>query len=250
MVAQIILGVFGALSFLVASLILGIGLLVTGHAIVAGLFPLGMAIGCALAAALVHKVGPRHPPPTPLELEAKQVNSLLSVHMRERRIHKAAPMGVVALLEETSRQYMRIQSTLSSSFWRDPALAPAYANLRDKARVAADRVMDEMVVILRPHIMEYTRPKHWRDVVDEVAENMGFKTPDTGYVFPEDLEPVRHLAEGLHSLANEVEQASIRGAAESPGIPTANSALRSCLSDLRSLNEAESELDETLKNRG
>jgi hypothetical protein len=250
LVAQIILGSFGALAFLAATLILGIGFLVTSHLLVAGLIPLGMALGCAISTVLVSKLGPKKAPPTQLQLEAKVVNDLLSLHMRERRVHKAAPPAVTSMLEESARQYVRIQAALSGSFWRSPDLPPVYANLRDKARVASDSAMEELVVMLRPRISENTRPQHWRDVVDEVAENMGFKVAETGHIFPRDLEPVRHLAEGLHSLANEVEQATIRAITETPGSPNADSALRSCLSELRSLNDAESELDQTLKNRG
>ncbi len=208
-------------------------------------------LACLSAAGVVaaQKLVPKRAKPTPLELEAWEVNKLLKKHLNERRLHRAGPETVISLLEETSRQYLRIQSTLSTNFWRTPELPPPYAALREKARLASDRAMNETVVLLRPRLTENVKPQHWKDVVDEVAENLGFKSPDRGYVFPGDVEPVRNLAEGLRCLANEVEQASIRAITDVPNSTSAEATLRSCLTELRALNDAETELDDSLKYR-
>jgi hypothetical protein len=250
-VVQAILAATGSISFLTcASLALGEFFahrfdLVALHVVQAVFF----AGACALGVVAAQKLIPRRVKPTPLQLEAREVNSLLKNHLRERRLHKAGPEAVTMLLEEAARQYLRIQASLASNFWRTAELPPQYAALREKARLASDRAMNETVVLLRPRLTEIVKPQHWKDVVDEVAENLGLKAPDRGFVFPGELEPARKLAEGLRGLANEVEQASIRAITDIPNSNSADATLRSCLSELRALNEAESELDDSLRYR-
>jgi hypothetical protein len=248
---QAILAVAGSGSLIAGT---GVALAGLGHmswgVLIAECAPLfAVPLGCALGAVSVQKLVPKRPKPSALELEAREVNVLLKKHLKERRLHKAAPEAVTALLEELSRQYLRVQTTLSTNFWRTTDLPQPYVALRDKAKVASDRAMNEAVVLLRPRMSEVVKPQDWREVVDEVAENLGFKVPDRGYVFPADIEPVRNLAEGLRNLANEVEQASIRAITELPNSSSAEASLRSCLTELRALNDAESELDDSLRYR-
>lgn len=245
---QGVLAVIGATSF-----ITGVCLLLAAFGSRSWIFlvqevfpPFGLAVLCALGVVAAQRLVPRRPPPTPLELEAKDVKLLLRKHLRDRRLHKAGPEAVTRLLEEAARQYLRIQSSLSGNFWRSAELPDPYKALRAKARVAADRVMDEMLVMLRPRLSETAKPQHWKDIVDEVAENLGLKSPDRGFVFPSDLEPAAKLAEGLRSLGNDLEQASIRAITEVESATSAESSLRSCLSELQALNVAESELDDSL----
>jgi hypothetical protein len=216
--------------------------------VVEAIVPMCFSILCACGSYAILKAFPARAKPTPLEKEALEVNTLLKGHLKERRLHKAGPEAVTVLLEEAARQYARVQTTLSSAFWKSPDLPPQYGAIREKAKISAERTMQEIVVLLRPRLSETTKPQHWKDVVEDLAEQIGMRIPDKGYVFPGDIEPAAQLAEGLRSLANEVEQASIRAVTDLPNT-NATSTLRSTLSELRALNEAESELDESLRYR-
>ena len=158
---QCVLAAVGATSFLT-----GVGLFAAGFGHLAWLrlindvcIPFGVAVLSALGAVAAQKLVPRRPRPTPLELEAKDVKLLLRKHLRDRRLHKAGPEAVTRLLEETARQYLRIETTLSGNFWRSSDLPDPYRALRAKSRIAADRAMNESLVMLRPRLSETAKPQ-------------------------------------------------------------------------------------------
>lgn len=238
---QIALGLVGAISVGFALLGLLIGSF-TGQ-YVAPLIFTGFFGVSAIAMAAVHTYDrKRAPKPTDLDLRAVEIRAILQDHLNDRRLHKAAGIAVTTLLEEACRHWVRVQNALNGPFWRDPVLPAPYDDLRDKARLSADSAMQEILVELGTRIAADIGPKHWKDVVEDLLENMGFRSATPETVFPFELEAPRRTAEGLMGLANQVEQTALHGPVEMREVTSADAKLRATLGELKALNEAEGEL--------
>lgn len=188
-----------------------------------------------------------------LDEEAKEATELLQEALERGKLHKSAGDAVTTIMEECARHWSRVRQALDSPFWAGPNLPLHYQNIRAQSANAADRAMDEVVVLLRSELRTPDKGGIVEQLgVDEWVESMfGVKiTPPTPPApLPLSYQPVRHLAEKLKALADNVETLTLE-VARDPSIQSefrAESALDLCINELQSIRSAETELRQNLR---
>jgi len=189
-----------------------------------------------------------------LDLEAAEANELLAEALRRGKLHRITGEATTALLEECATQWSRVRQALESPFWTSPNLPPHYKNVRDQAARAADRAMDEAVVLLH-HELEFPYRSGIADrtsLSDLVEGIFGVQLPDMNArtsALPLSYQSVRQLADKLLDLAETVESLTVE-VARDPSVQSefkADTALDMALSDMKSIHQAEVELRQNLQ---
>jgi hypothetical protein len=190
-----------------------------------------------------------------LDLEAAEANELLADALRRGKLHRIAGEATTALLEECAHHWSRVRQALESPFWTSPNLPPHYKSVREQTSRAAERAMDEAVVMLHHELeVPYRSGLADRMSLSEFVEGVfGVQLPDPNAPrtqLPISYQAVRQLAEKLANLADDVESLTI-DVSKDPSVQSefkADTALDMAISDVRSIRQAEDELRQNLRN--
>ncbi|MCW5942204.1 MAG: hypothetical protein KIS66_08225 [Fimbriimonadaceae bacterium] len=196
------------------------GVLLAAASLVAG-FSLGRGAGA-------------HQEPWPLTA-SQAVRTMLKL-LEDRKLERALDPETAALAERGAEHWYRARAALARPTWQDGGLSANRRVLRAQLKRAVERAMDELAMAIAAR-------------VQPVANASGFTTDD-----PEPLpaplvaQPdadARRLVDGLERVAAEIEAFS----EETPGevgstVRETGLALELCLGEMRSIREAERELDD------
>ena len=249
----------------VEDLLLGLG------AVLGGIAALGVAIACLLSGMilagtavivgyplLVHFIqrgvlrlrGPRTSRDRRMA-ELRRVARNMKPYLHGRRLSKSLGHATASLLEESARNWTRARTALNDPFWNDADLPSHWRALRVHALEAVDDAMGDLVLLAQPYMKTVSPKTDWQDVVGNVVG--GLLGVDTQKQDDEPLPPVfwaaRDISEKLKLLASQVEQATQQVIRERPtneSIPSATS-LDACLTELKSIQQAEGELGQELR---
>lgn len=186
--------------------------------------------------------------PDRLSVEAAEANTVLSEALKKNRLHRVAGDASVAILEECSRHWARVRHALESPFWSSPNLPLHYQSVREQSARAADRAMDEVLVMVRPELEDDSRQRGVAEFVEEVLDTYVLQRPKDAGTLPMAYGQIRMLAEKLKDLADNVETLTLE-VAKDPSIASefkAEAALDLCIGELRSIRQAETELRQNL----
>lgn len=189
-----------------------------------------------------------------LDLEAAEANELLADALRRGKLHRITGDSTTVLLEECARHWSRVRQALESPFWTSPNLPPHYKSVREQTARAADRAMDEAVVMLHHELeVPYRAGVADRMSLSEFVEGVfGVQIPDPNSrsgPLPLSYQAVRQLAVKLRDLADGVESLTLE-VAQDPSVQSefkADTALDMAISDVRSIRQAEDELRQNLR---
>lgn len=184
-----------------------------------------------------------------LQKDAREVVVRMHALLQKRRLHRDLSPDVGGILEEAACQWSRARSALLSPYWNRPELSLHTQTVRQQTLAAADRGMQEMIVLLGTTVPE--QPGSWNlaEVVDEVVGKNVFASAPLHRFSPFFEDGVR-LVERLKDLADESEFIA-RQLVSDPDIGSVvkpGTSLEATLADLRSLRQAEDELREDLHN--
>lgn len=185
--------------------------------------------------------------------EAMEANQLLGEALKRGKLHRVTGDATTALLEECARHWCRAHAALESPFWTSPNLPAHYRSVREQTAKAADRAMDEAVVLLHKELaIPFREGIADRMSVSELVEGVfGIQLPDANAApsqLPFGYHNVRQLGEKLRDLADSVESLTLE-VAKDPSVRSefqAETALDLCISELRSIRQAETELRQNL----
>lgn len=188
-----------------------------------------------------------------LDVEAAEANHLLNEALKRGKLHRVAGEATTALLEECARHWCRAKAALESPFWTSPNLPAHYRSVREQTAKAADRAMNEAVVLLHKELETPYREGIASGMsVSELVEGVfGIQLPDPNNhlaPLPFGYQSVRQLAEKLRDLGDSVESLTLE-VAQDPSVRSefqAETALDLCISELQSIRQAETELRQNL----
>jgi hypothetical protein len=185
------------------------------------------------------------------DVELQKAASGLKPYMRGRRLSKSLGQATARLLEESARNWTRARTALNDPFWNHENLPGHWRTLRVHALEAVDDAMADLVLITQPYMKPVNPKTDWQDVVGNVVGGL-FGVPEQPDNEP--LPPVfgaaREISDKLKLLASQVEQATQQVIMDRPSeesIPSATS-LDACLGELKSIQQAEGELGQNLRN--
>jgi len=184
-----------------------------------------------------------------LDIEAAEANELLSDALRRGKLHRIAGDATTTLLETCARNWSRVRQALESPFWTSPNLPQHYKNVREQTAKAADRAMDEAVVLLHHELeLPYRSGVADRMSLAEFVEGVfGVQIPDQSSSrgpMPVAFHSVKQLANKLSELATSVESLTM-SVAKDPSVQSefkAETALDMAINDVQSIRQAEDEL--------
>jgi hypothetical protein len=169
----------------------------------------------------------------------------------KHRLHRDLNPAAAQLLEESARNWNRIESSLNTPFWSSEVLPAHWKTIRAQSKNAADSAMEELMVLLRDGYMPNASKPGWEEVIEDVVETYVTGPRRRGGQMPVAFDQAREIAEKLKLLASEVEQSS-RQLVTDGQMPTdfsSANALDLALNDFRTVREAEHELTEDVQQR-
>lgn len=179
----------------------------------------------------------------PLRNEANKTFRVLVQSSQRNRLHRELETHTGDLLETSSKYYVRLHTVLSANMWIAKDLPDHWKGVRKQALRAADLAMDEVLVLLSQGFRPDTSPGWQRVLEDLVTSYAGQQAVETD---ARDLPPgfyaAADIVRKLQSLAAEVERLTAQMAEETQGKVLSGNALDLCLSEIRSLQQAEQEL--------
>lgn len=176
--------------------------------------------------------------------QARPVSRKLHLSLMSRRLHRELHPAVVELLEGSAAQWKRVRTTFDSPFWTRRDLPDEMRKLKERALLAADVAMAEIVLTLHPTYRPAGNPD-WRDALEGVLDQLGIAASSRrADNLPPEFFEADNLAGQLRDLADEVGRISKD---QSVHMPRAQESLRDVLKDLREYQTAQSELDEELR---
>jgi hypothetical protein len=183
----------------------------------------------------------------PLIKEAHETVILMAGLMHRNRLVKSLDQPVGQLLDEAARHWERIMVTLDSPYWQNPNLADHWKRVRGQSVTAADQAMNEILVLLA-HTVRPENAQGWQNVLEGLLEQyVGVARPEQSGPLPSGFFPAREIAEKLKILASETERLNMQVLQESESRNIAStSAIDLCLNEMRNLEQAESELHQTM----
>lgn len=173
------------------------------------------------------------------------MNNALNKGKLHRRIDRAAGL----LLEECARQWLRIHDAVSGTFWEDKDLPAHWKHVRDQSTSAANRAMDDLIVMLKPVLETRDKQTSTQEFIGDMLENvLNVKVEGPVEPLPAAFLPARDIAQKLMQLADEVEETTQR-AADDPSFREHYSSatqIDHVLGELRAIKQAESELHQEI----
>ncbi|HMS55629.1 MAG TPA: hypothetical protein PKA27_09540 [Fimbriimonadaceae bacterium] len=182
----------------------------------------------------------------PLAREARETVKMLATLAQRRRLNTSLEKPVGLLLEEASRHWWRVMTTTDTPVWKDDNLADHWKAVRNQLRTAADQAMNEIILLLAHTVR--TDGGGWQNVLESLlTEYLGHDRPSDFGPLPAGYVPAREIAEKLKLLAAETERLSAEALTSSTNRPLASgSAIDMCLGEIRSIQQAEAELHQTI----
>jgi hypothetical protein len=182
--------------------------------------------------------------------EADNVARKLRELSARRRLHLVLHPGIGAVLDECAGYWKQIQDLSNSRVWQDARLSGQWTTARQEWLGAADFAMAEALLLAEPGLtLRPSRPRA-EELVEDLLDTYVFqKGKGREDVLPVRFKPLRELAEKMSTLVTEVKAARDSMGTErvADPQPDATSRLDEVLSNLRSINEAEEELQRHLK---
>lgn len=182
----------------------------------------------------------------PLAREAKETVKMLATLAQRRRLNTSLEKPVGLLLEESSRHWWRVMTATETAIWKDDNLADHWKAVRNQLRTAADQAMNEIILLLAHTVR--TDGGGWQSVLESLLnEYLGHERPESIGTLPAGYMPAREIAEKLKLLAAETERLSAEALTSNTNRPLASgSAIDMCLGEIRSIQQAEAELHQTI----
>lgn len=184
-----------------------------------------------------------------LQQEAHQVGQRMHQALHRRRLHRCLNAAAAELLEEAARHWQRVQTSLTGSFWSDPNLPGHWLSVREQAKNAAARGMEEMLVLLQSSFHEPSR-QTFGEVVEEVLETFTGPKWNQDTTFPIGYDAAHQIANKMRQVADAFEQAGLQASrelGETSSSYGSERALDMALGELRVVQEAEDELRQNLR---
>lgn len=177
----------------------------------------------------------------PLRKQANEVLEKIGESVSGRRLHREMVPSAAELMNEAARHYMRLHKLLNDPFWTSDKLAEHWQTSRQQALAAADQAMDEVLVLLSDAYRADTSPG-WQRVLEDIMS--GYSIPDRAENndLPRGFFAAEDITQKLRALAAEMERLSNRMQLESQTQVYGANALDIALSEVRSLQVAETEL--------
>lgn len=183
-----------------------------------------------------------------LRKESKRVAQKLHESLKWHKLHKELHPVALELLEASARNWKRVQTAVSGPGWNDRSLPSHWSAWRQKAKTAADLAMAEIVLSCENTFYQREAPANFGEVVASALESVGILEPTFPMdLLPAEFEQARGVAYRLADLADEIERVSVE-TLRAQDLPTGSAqALDSALGDLRTIREAESEVEQHLE---
>ncbi len=165
--------------------------------------------------------------------------------LEKGRLHRKVDRAPGLLLEECARHWGRVHDALSGAFWEDKELPLHWKTIRESSLAAADRAMDDIVVMLKP-VLEPRNPRTGpEEFIGDVLESFfNISTEAPFEPLPAAFLPARDIAQKLKALADEVEVASAKAVRDQAFTEHYSSPTQidEVLMNLREIRQAETEL--------
>lgn len=191
--------------------------------------------------------------------EFQEALSHFSGPIDRRRLHKELDPVAGQLVEACAFYYQKAQVSLSGSAWTGDNAGHRKA-LKDQISKALDDAMFEALLLAKPCLGKPSKD-NWKDkledaldldVIDTLQSLTGFKASDDLRGMHRSphiriaFEPLRQIAEKLKLLSAEVEKMTLEASRESaiPGLSGPASSIDLVLGELRSVRQAEEELNQ------
>lgn len=226
-------------------------------------FVMGSVIGLPLLFAFVWWLDQHmNTPKNEEQKRKKELSDALSQFsgpIDRRRLHKELDPVAGQLMEACAFYYQKAQVSLAGSAWTSDAGGHRQA-LRDQISKALDDAMFEALLLAKPCLGKPSKD-NWKDKLEDALDLDVIDTLQslTGFKMSDDLrgmhrsphiriafEPLRQIAEKLKLLSAEVEKMTLEASRESviPGLSGPASSIDLVLGELRSVRQAEDELNQ------
>jgi hypothetical protein len=181
--------------------------------------------------------------------EAHEAILFMKGALSQGKLHRRLDRAVGLLLEECARHWLRVQQSLSGSFWEDKDLPSHWKLVREQSLQAADRAMDDIIVMLKPVLQSRSQASKTQEMFGDMLES--FFDVDTGgpiEPIPAAFLPARDIAQKLKQLADEVEETAQRAVRDETFRDQFSSSTQidQVLGELRAIKEAETELHQEI----
>jgi hypothetical protein len=181
------------------------------------------------------------------EIEIKEAVVAFKPLLTKRRLAKSVGSATAVLLEEAARYWNRATTALNGAFWTDESLPGHWQTVRTQALEAADDAMGDLILLAEQNMQPVSSKSDWQDVVGNVVGGLlGVEEQASDEPLPPMFGTARDIAEKLKLLASQVEQATQQVIKEQPEneLLRSTASLDACLSELKSIQEAETELQQ------
>lgn len=147
-------------------------------------------------------------PQLELRREARQVAQRLEHIIHEKRAHRDVSDDVIALMEESARNWHRARTVLQSIYWKRPDLPAHYRAVRDQSLLAIDQGMQELLVLCASSVPKEPGKWSWREFADEAIGHDFFTTRSRLDHISPYFDEARNVAEKILEVAEHVETIS------------------------------------------
>jgi hypothetical protein len=182
--------------------------------------------------------------------EAHDAIVFMNGALQRGKLHKRIDRAAAMLLDECSRHWLRVHTALSGTFWEDKDLSSHLKNIRDQSISAANRAMDDIIVMLTPVLEQRQKQTAGQEFFGDILENF-LNLPVEGPIepLPTTFLPARDIAQKLMLLADEVEETAQRAAQDASFREhfSSSTQIDQVLGELRAIKEAENELRQEIR---
>lgn len=182
--------------------------------------------------------------------EAHEAIVFMNSALLSGRLHRKLDPAAGQLLEECARHWSRVHDALSGTFWEDKNLPVHWKSVRDQSKAAANRAMDDIIVMLKPVLATRNPQTSSQEFVAGIMESFfNVQTEPLIEPLPVAFLPARDIAHKLMLLADEVESTALRATQDESFKEhyTSASQIDVVLSELRAIREAETELQQDVE---
>lgn len=183
-------------------------------------------------------------------VEAHEAILFMNNAVTAGRLHRKLDPAAALLLEECARHWARVHEALSGTFWEDKDLPAHWKNVREQSLSAANRAMDDIIVMLKPVLANRNPETSGQEFINSIMESFfNVQTQVPIEPLPAHFLPARDIAQKLMLLADEVETTAQRAARDASFNEhySSGSQIDVVLSELRAIREAETELEQDVQ---
>ncbi len=194
----------------------------------------------------------RPKPPSAEELakaDVAETATRMNACLDRSRLHRDLGQPVMTLLEDCARHWAEIRHAMGTPYWQSDDVPPHYRALRNQVLIAADRTMDETILLFRDVLPDDPSKSDVKGFVGEFIQEAVFGGARPRAHLHPGFGKARVTADKLRDLAAEVSSMTRQASEElGPRIEVnASSALDHCIGELKSIQQAESELRQSLR---